>query len=161
MRTRTLLVGGLAAGSGGAAVLFGRRARGGDGRQADGQRTDRWHSVTVYRSADQIAPGGQLPQPLADLGDDIEVQIRPAPADRGTEIHARVRNPVPSGVAEAFSRVSGHDPRQPLRAALRETKMLLETGEVLEPSRVRTARRTLLNLPLDLAIRRARSEGRL
>jgi uncharacterized membrane protein len=156
-----LLAGGLAAGGGGAALLFGRRVMS-DGRtQTDGQPTDRWHAVTVYRSPEQVVAGGQLPQPLAELGDRVEVQVRPAPGNRGTEIHGRVRARVPTGVAETVARLAGTDPRQPLRAALRDTKMLLETGEILQPDRPPTARRTLRNLPLQLAIRRARSEGRL
>jgi hypothetical protein len=161
MRTRTLLAGGVAAGGGSAALLLGRRVIFDGHGHADGQRSDRWHAVTVYRSPDQVVSGGQLPPPLAALGDKIEVQVRPAPGNRGTEIHGRVRAPVPTGVAEAIARVAGTDPRQPLRAALRETKMLLETGEVLQADRPPTARRTMLNLPLQLAIRRARSEGRL
>jgi hypothetical protein len=159
MRTRTLLVGGGLAAGGGTAMVLGRRVLG-DGHAAD-RKEDRWHAVTVFRSLDEIRSDGRLPGPLAELGDRIEVQMRPAPADRGTEIHARLRTPVPTGLGELIARATGADPRQPLRKALRETKMLLETGEILEPDKPPTTRRTLLNLPLDLAVRRARSEGRL
>jgi hypothetical protein len=48
-----------------------------------------------------------------------------------------------------------------VRAALRESKQLLETGEVLCPDDLETARRTLLNMPLELATRLARGEGLL
>ena len=43
----------------------------------------------------------------------------------------------------------------------RQAKQLAETGEVLEPDTPPTSRRTLPNLPLELATRRARGEGRL
>lgn len=154
---RTVVVGGLAAGGGGAALLL-RRLLGSDGARADGA-TDRWHFVTVNRRPEEVAPDGRLPDPLTELGDQIEVQIRPAPGDRGTEIGARVRGPVPTGLSAAAARVAGTDPRQQVRTALRNAKMLLETGEILEPDKPPTTRRTLKNLPLELATRRARGEG--
>jgi hypothetical protein len=48
-----------------------------------------------------------------------------------------------------------------VRAALRHSKMLIETGEVLQSDKPPTTRRTPTNLPLELAIRRAQKEGRL
>jgi hypothetical protein len=59
------------------------------------------------------------------------------------------------------ARIAGKDPRQELRAALRQARQLLETGEILRPDTPPTTRRTLRNLPLELATRRARGEGRL
>lgn len=156
MNPRTLLVGGVAAGGG---ALLLRRLMGADGASADGA-APRWLVVTVNRPPEQVAPDGRLPQPLAELGQ-VEVQIRPAPGDRGTEIAARPVTPVPSGLPAAAARIAGSDPRQPIREALRKSKMLLETGEVLEPDRQTTARVTLRNLPLELATRRAMGEGRL
>jgi hypothetical protein len=158
MRARSLVIGGLAAG-GSAAVLLGRKIVGGDG--AGAHKPDRWHVVTVHRRPDEVVPDGRLPDPLAELGDQIEVQVRPAPADRGTELAARLRAPVPSGLSGAAARISGDDPRQELRMALRHAKMLLETGEILNPDKPPTTRRTPTNLPLELTIQRARREGRL
>jgi hypothetical protein len=122
---------------------------------------DRWHTVTVNRPPDQVAPDGRLPDPLAELGDAVEVQLRPAPGDRGTELAARLRGAVPSGLGGVAARAAGNDPRQDLRAALRQSKQLLETGEVLRPDEPPTTRRTLRNLPLELATRHAGGEGRL
>jgi len=68
---------------------------------------------------------------------------------------------VPSGLGGVAARAAGNDPRQDLRAALRQSKQLLETGEVLRPDEPPTTRRTLWNLPLELATRRAGGEGRL
>jgi hypothetical protein len=121
----------------------------------------RWHVVTVNRPPGEVAPDGRLPDPLAELGDLVEVQVRPAPGDRGTELAARLRRPEPTGVRSAAARVSGNDPRQELRTALRHAKQLCETGEVLKADTPPTARRTLRNLPLELATRRAGGEGRL
>ncbi|HEV2872578.1 MAG TPA: hypothetical protein VG409_14315, partial [Actinomycetota bacterium] len=61
----------------------------------------------------------------------------------------------------AVARAAGSDPRQRLRAALRQARQLCETGEVLQADRPPTARRTLRGLPLELATRRAQGEGRL
>ena len=89
------------------------------------------------------------------------VQVRSAPGDRGTEVAARQRGSVPAGPGGAVARASGDDPRQRLRAALRQSKQLLETGEVLKPDEPPTTRRTLRSLPLELGTRRAGGEGRL
>jgi hypothetical protein len=122
---------------------------------------DRWHSVTVNRPPEEVAPEGRLPEPLAELGDAVEVRLRPAPGGRGTEMAARLRDGAPAGPGGAVARIAGKDPRQEIRAALRQSKQLLETGEVLTPDEQPTARRTLRNLPLELATHRARGEGRL
>jgi hypothetical protein len=108
-----------------------------------------------------VAPEGRLPEPLAGLGDAVEVRLRPAPGGRGTELAARLRDGAPAGPGAAVARIAGKDPRQEVRAALRQSRQLLETGEVLTPDEQPTARRTLHSLPLELATRRARGEGRL
>lgn len=104
-------------------------------RQTPAARTlrepkDRWLVVTVNRSQEEIAPDGVWPQPLADLGDDVEIELRPAPADRGTEIAVRQRNP--GADAGMLNRVVGNSRTQEIRSALRKTKQLLEAGEVLK-----------------------------
>lgn len=151
MRGRTLVLCGLAAG-----VLFRRRKRDAD---TPGEETaDRWHVVTVNRPEEAVAPGGRLPPPLAELGDEIEVQCGSAPGDRGTELAARLRRPVRP---RAVVRIAGKDPRQRLRKALRDAKSLVETGEVLSPHEPPTTRSTVTGLPVDAAVRLARGEGRL
>lgn len=115
----------------------------------------------MNRPPEEVSPDGRLPDPLAELGDQIEVKTRPAPGSRGTEVAARFRGPVLTGLSGAAARLTGQDPRQSVRAALREAKMLIETGEILRPDKPPTTRRTPTNLPLELAVRRARGEGRL
>ena len=123
-------------------------ADGGRGRRRD----TRWLAVTVDREPDQVAPGGQLPEPLAALDDRIETRTRPAPGGKGTELAARLRAPAASRDDRA---------RQELRAALRKAKQLIEVGEVLAldpiPHGERTA--TPAGLALEAVTRRADREG--
>lgn len=76
-------------------------------------------------------PDNQVPRPLDQLGDLVEVEVRPAPGGKGSELRARLRTPEPTGIASAAARLSGDDPRQQVRSALREAKQLIEVGEVL------------------------------
>ena len=86
-----------------------------------------WLVVTVYREPSDVDTA-QLPAPLAEYGDRIEVRVRPAADDKGTELAARLRDQ-PSG--SALGRLSGSDPQADLRSALRRAKQLIEVGEVL------------------------------
>lgn len=132
----TIAVGGAA---GVAAVAAARR------RRARTAADDRWHSITINREPEEVGP---QPQPLHDLGEAIQVRVRPAPGGRGTEIAARCVEPSRDGV-------------RALRRALRETRALVETGEVLRPDAPPTTRRTPLGAPLAYATRHGREEGRL
>ena len=93
-----------------------------------GQPSSGWLAVTVLSEPSDVDPA-RLPAPLAELGDGIEVRVRPAPDGKGTELAARLRGGAPSG--EAASRLSGKDPQAELRSALRRAKQLIEVGEVL------------------------------
>ncbi|GAA3452305.1 hypothetical protein [Dactylosporangium matsuzakiense] len=107
---------------------------------------DRWHSVTINCSPEQLDP---LPPPLGELGFPVEVRVRPAPGDRGTELAARV--------------AAAADPERVrrLRAALREAKSVVEVGEVLKPDAPATTKPTLRSAPLAYATKHGREEGRL
>jgi hypothetical protein len=78
----------------------------------------RWLTVTVHVGPEEVG----APEPLARLGDAVELVVRPAPGDKGTELLARPRATEPT--AEQVGAV---------RAALRDAKSVLETGEVLLP----------------------------
>ncbi len=123
----------------------------------------RWRSVTINKSPQEVMPDGRVPEPLAALGDLVEVQVRKAPGDKGTELAARLRQPEPSGLGPVVARVSGEDPREQVRAALRQAKQLIEVGEVLRvdpaPHGTRTA--TPTGKLVELATRRAGGEGLL
>jgi hypothetical protein len=92
-----------------------------------GQPASGWLAVTVFREPSDVDTA-QLPAPLAEFGDRIEVRVRPATGGKGTELAARLRDRPSSG---ALSRISGNDPQADLRSALRRAKQLIEVGEVL------------------------------
>ncbi|WP_018505824.1 hypothetical protein [Parafrankia discariae] len=96
------------------AVLSGMRPGGGR------SQADYWLAVTVGLPLAEVCPAGALPEPLARLGDEIRVRIRPAAGEWGTELLAR-----PGLEAEVS--------RGDVRLALRQAKSLLEVGTVLEP----------------------------
>jgi hypothetical protein len=121
---------------------------------------NRWLMVTINCPPDRLSPD-DLPAPVARLRAKAEVTIRPAPGGRGTEFGLRLHEPPPGGLAALAARLSGNDPRQELRSALRDAKSLMETGEVIKPARPPTTRQTVLGKPLELMIRRSGGEGRL
>jgi hypothetical protein len=94
---------------------------------AAGQAAAGWLAVTVFRDPSDIDTAN-LPAPLADLGDRVEIRVRPAPGDKGTELAARLPDR-PAG--KAADRLRGADPQADLRSALRQAKQILEVGEVL------------------------------
>ncbi|MFL6076254.1 MAG: SRPBCC family protein [Mycobacteriales bacterium] len=66
------------------------------------------------------------------FGHEGRLELRPAPADQGTELHVRVAFDQPGGpVGAAVAAVSGEDPDQLVRQALRQVKQVLEGGEVI------------------------------
>ena len=141
----------LGAGLAGAVVVVtvGRRlARrsGPAGALRDGNRRDRWHAVTVNVEPEEL---GSLPPPLDELGETVEVVVRPAPGLRGTELLARLVEP------------AGRDEVRKLRLALRTARALAEIGEVPLPDSPPSTKSTLLNKPLEFATRHGREEGRL
>jgi hypothetical protein len=100
-----------------------------------GQPASGWLAVTVFREPSDIDTA-QLPAPLAEFGEQIEVRVRPAADGKGTELAVRRRDRQPSGTA--LRRLSGND----LRAALRQAKQLIEVGEVLAVDPAPHGRRT-------------------
>lgn len=115
----------------------------------------RWRAVTVCLPTEQVPGEGGWPAPLAEWGDAVEIRTRPAPGDKGTEIHVRLRDPE----AEAPEGLDGETPVQKLRSALRRSKQLLETGEVLRATEPGTSHPTAMNAPLRAATHEAGGEG--
>jgi hypothetical protein len=131
-------------------------------RRTSGEESqDRRWAVTINRPPQEVAPQGQWPEPLARLGDTVEVRTRPAPGGKGTELTARLRHRGPSTSGNATSRAKGETPQQALRSALRQAKQLIEVGEVLQvdPAPHGTRRRTPGGLLLEAATKRAGKEG--
>ena len=98
-----------------------------------------WLVVTVLRDAADLEAMA-LPAPLADLGDRVEVRVRPAPGDKGSELAVRLRDRPTTG--GALARLTGSDPQADLRSALRQAKQIIEVGEVLAVDPVPHGRRT-------------------
>ncbi|MDL4814358.1 hypothetical protein [Actinomadura opuntiae] len=131
-----------------------RRLRSGAASGEEGP--GRWLTVTVNRPPGEFGRG--LPAPLARLGDHIEVRTAEAPGGKGTELAARLREADGGGT---LARLTGTDPRQQVRQALREAKSLAETGEVMRPDAPPTTRPTVGGRLMGLVTRRAGGEGRL
>ena len=111
-----------------------------------------WLAVTVFGDHDTVLADG-LPAPLADLRDRVQVDVRRAPADKGTEIAARV---IDSGDADASDDAAALHDR--LRQALRESKQLLETGQVMRVDPQPAGERS--SSPVGKAIDVAQTHGR-
>jgi hypothetical protein len=119
-----------AARAGGALVRQLRATLGTSTSQPAGARhsASGWLSVTVFCEPTSL-DGASLPVPLTELGDRIEVDVRPAPGGKGTELSARLKDRSTPG--SAGSRLTGSDAESELRSALRRAKQLIEVGEVL------------------------------
>jgi hypothetical protein len=122
----------------------------------------RWQWVTINRPPEEVAQDGRLPEPLARLGDAVEIQKRKAPGDKGTELGARLRQRTSTaGTGGMVGRIGG-DPHQEVRRALREAKSLIEIGEVMRVEDSTTMREpTPAGRLVDMATQRAGGEGRL
>lgn len=118
-------------------------------------RAHRWHFVTVNLPIDKVRDRMHA-GPLEKLRDIADIEVREAPAGRGTEIGAQIKNTALSGSTLKIMRRL-----KAVRRALRDAKEELETGEILKPDEPPTTRRTLLSLPLDYMTRHGREEGRL
>ncbi|WP_433386857.1 hypothetical protein [Micromonospora sp. KLBMP9576] len=94
----------------------------------------RWQVVTIDRAPGEVLPGGRWPEPLRRLGGAVQVELRPAPGCRGTELAARplAGAPAPAGLA---AHLVGDDPGLLVRRALWEVRQLAETGEALRADR--------------------------
>ena len=68
----------------------------------------------------------------ADVANDGTVRFRPAPGDRGTEVHVTLHYDMPAGpLGQAVARYFGEEPHQQLDDDLRRFKQVMETGEVV------------------------------
>ncbi|MEX5257993.1 hypothetical protein [Kocuria arenosa] len=152
----TVLLTGVGAGG----IIIRRALRSSHG-SAHEESQERWRAVTINRPPEQVAPQGRWPDPIAQLGDTVEVQIRPAPGGKGTELVARLRHPGGSGAVDATSRARGETPQQAVRSALRQAKQLIEVGEVLkvDPAPHGKRRHTPGGRLLEAATKRAGQEG--
>jgi uncharacterized membrane protein len=72
----------------------------------------------------------------ASVGNRGQVEFRPAPGGRGTEVHAQLeyapRGGAPRGgaLASVIARLFGEEPQQQVSDDLRRFKQVVETGEI-------------------------------
>ncbi|WP_433282710.1 hypothetical protein [Micromonospora sp. CA-244673] len=107
---------------------------------APGPAPGRWQVLTVAGRPEEVLPRGRRPAPLHRLGGAVELSARPAPGGRGTELAARLPAGGEAMLPGLAAHLVGDDPGRFLRQALRETKQLVETGEVLRADRSRLDR---------------------
>jgi hypothetical protein len=149
MRRRLATLAGAAAVAGAGAAPAVRRAM--RARRPPAEDMDRWHAVTVLCPPKEAE--ARRDTPLAALGDAVEVSVRQAPGERGSEVRARLAPAVAAG-DDAGERL------EELRTALRETRQVLEIGWVVNADRPTTNRPTPLNAPLRAAIAHGKGRGR-
>lgn len=88
-----------------------------------------WHAEIVMDEPNRLIAWRATGSPVPHRG---QVELSPAPGDRGTEVWVRLTYHVPAGrLGAAVATLTGDDPDQVLRTALRRTKQLLECGQVV------------------------------
>jgi uncharacterized membrane protein len=110
--------------------------------QVTGERTSHWRTAAVGgrqiewdAEITEDIPGQRISWRSADRADipnEGTVEFRPAPGDRGTEVHVRLRYTLPGGyLGQVMARLLGEEPRQQVDDDLRRFKQVMETGEVV------------------------------
>jgi hypothetical protein len=91
-------------------------------------------AITVLRPHNEVQRLWQDRALRSAYLDEIEARVtfRPAPGDRGTEIHAEIEHDAPAGkVGEALDKVRGAMPRAKAMDELRRFKQRVETGVIV------------------------------
>ncbi|WP_435821164.1 hypothetical protein [Micromonospora lupini] len=138
-RARSALGGGARVGA--ARLVRVPRRSGRPGADRDRNAAAGWEVVTVDRPPEQVLPDGRWPEPLRQLDGVVEVRVRSAPGDRGTELSARPLTGAATAAGLAAHLV-GDDPGLLVRRTLRQVKQRVEAGEVLRADRSALDRRT-------------------
>src|SRR3954449_12661598 len=88
--------------------------------------------ITVNRSPEEVQRLWQDPEYRSTYIDglDGQVEFKPAPGDRGTEIHVTLSANPPGGrLGEAAAKLTGALPRAKAKDELRRFKQRVETGK--------------------------------
>ncbi|WP_219420259.1 SRPBCC family protein [Pseudonocardia nigra] len=97
---------------------------------APGGRQVTWEAEITDEVADELLAWRSLPG--ADVPTSGHVRFRPAPGDRGTEVHVRLDYAPPAGrLGAAVATLFGENPRQQVRDDLRRFKQVMETGDIV------------------------------
>lgn len=90
-------------------------------------------AITVLGSPEEVQARWQDDQYRPDYVDSVDaaVSFRPAPGDRGTEIHVDLERSAPGGkLGEMLAKLSGKEPLAKVKDDLRHFKAQFETGEI-------------------------------
>ena len=139
-----------------AAVVQRHRRRPDEGAGSPQESRSRWQAVTVLAEPHEVLGADHTPPFFEELRDTVEVEVRPAPADKGSELRARLRRP-------ASSSSDAEEAAKTIRVALRRAKQVIETGEVLrvDPTPHGERKDTPTGALVDEATDRADEEGLL
>ena len=91
-------------------------------------------AITLLRPPDEVQRLWQDRDLRSAYLDEIDAQVtfKPAPGDRGTEIHVEVEQGTPGGkVGEVVEKVRGAAPRAKAMDELRRFKQRVETGVIV------------------------------
>jgi len=149
---------GVAAVATAAAAVVGRRhlRRPDEGAGSPQESRSRWQAVTILAQPQDVLGADDAPSSFDDLRDTVEVEARPAPGDKGTELRARLRE-------RASTNDAADEAAKSIRVALRRAKQVIEAGEVLRVDPTPHGERTTTptGAIVDEATDRADEEGLL
>ena len=92
--------------------------------------TVEWEAEILDERPDELIAWRSLPGSAVDTAG--TVRFRPAPGDRGTEVHVELRYSPPGGTVGALAaKISTENPAQQLHDDLRRFKQVIETGVVV------------------------------
>jgi uncharacterized membrane protein len=92
--------------------------------------TVEWDAETIEDRPNERIAWRSLPD--ADVANSGTVEFRPAPGNRGTEIHVEIEYKPPAGkLGTLVAKLFGEEPAQQVGDDLRRLKQVLETGEVV------------------------------
>jgi uncharacterized membrane protein len=98
--------------------------------EAPGRRTVEWDAEVVEDRPDELIRWRSVDG--ADIENAGEVQFRPAPGGRGTEVRVHLTYAQPGGrLGKTVAKLLGEAPDQQVRDDLSRLKQILETGEVV------------------------------
>lgn len=92
-------------------------------------RTVEWDAEVINDEENELIAWRSTGSPTVSSAG--SVRFKPAPGDRGTEVHVTLEYLPPAGVAGAmFAKLFQEEPNQQIRDDLRQLKQMLEAGEV-------------------------------
>jgi uncharacterized membrane protein len=88
-----------------------------------------WRAEKIVDKPNELIAWRTLPE--SEVPNEGAVRFRPAPGERGTEVHVELRYDPPAGRAAAFiAKLFGEEPSQQVSDDLRRFKQMIETGDV-------------------------------